>query len=299
MNPEQNVLWPNEGPPNYIVPKLAIGAGAAFVAVGNIFYSLNVEKFYGSPSPPIYSFVSLAFVCLSAISFAIALLSYLQIEGTLLPIARKDSNILRWRITRIIADAFFGEKKIVILSAVPYAIFFAFLDGILIYQPGLDFSVVYAVNGPTWHVVTCCGFPGYIPVGLLYLPAQHLGMQLIPLSILIMTLVSLLVGLNVSLLYKAFRQLRTQRTGVTGKRGIVTSIFGLFLGLFTGCPTCAAAFFLSMIAGTGSTVFSFVVAKYQPLIVALTIPMLLASIYWQAKSIRTLLEGCPFSPGLR
>ena len=291
-------LEPNERLRNYAVPKIAFVAGAALVTAGDRFYLKNINQFYGYAAPQIYSLVSLLFVVLAAISFAVAMISYLQVESRILPTVMKGSNVMHWRIGRIIADAFFGEKKIVVLAALLYALLFAFLDGILIYQPGVDFSAAYAVNGPTWRVVTCCGSPGNVPVGLLYLPTQHIGLQLIPLSILIMILVSALVRLNLSLLYRAFTGLRSEKLNVDGKRGITSGVFGVVFGLFTGCPTCAAAFFLSTIAGTGSTVFSAAIAKYQPLIVTLTIPMLLASAYWQAKSIRTLLQGCASSPRL-
>ncbi len=290
-------MWPDERPKSYSVPKLAVVSGAAFVAAGNLFYVMNIDRFYSFPPSLVYPIVSLIFVSLSAISLAVATISYLRIESKISPAEDEDSKVVNWRIGRIIADAFFREKKIVIPATVLYAFLFALLDGILIYQPGVNFSVAYAVSGPTWRVVACCGLPGYIPVGLLYLPAQHIGLQLIPLSIMIMILVSTLVGLNLSLLYKAFRQLRSEKVSSSGKKGITPGAFGVLFGLFAGCPTCAAAFFLSMMAGTGATAFSVLIAEYQPLIIALTVPLLLASIYWQAKSIRTLLQGCAFSPG--
>ena len=290
-------MWPDERPKTYSVPKLAVVSGAAFVAAGNLFYLMNIDRFYNFPPSLVYPIVSLIFVSLSAISLAVATISYLRIESKISPVEDEDSKVVNWRIGRIVADAFFGEKKIVVPATVLYALLFALLDGILIYQPGVNFSVAYGLSGPTWRIVACCGFPGYVPVGLLYLPAQHIGLQLIPLSIMIMTLVSTLVGLNLSLLYKAFRQLRSENVSSSGKKGITPGAFGVLFGLFAGCPTCAAAFFLSMMAGTGATAFSVLIAEYQPLIIALTVPLLLASIYWQAKSIRTLLQGCALSPG--
>jgi hypothetical protein len=67
---------------------------------------------------------------------------------------------------------------------------------------------------------------------------------------------------------------------------------GAAFGLFAGCPTCAATFFISMIAGTGATALSTLISSYQPLVVAVTVPLLFFSIFWQAKSIGIILQGC-------
>ena len=171
------------------------------------------------------------------------------------------------------------------------------MDAILIYQPTVDFPSAYGVANPSAFVETCCGPPGYIPVGLVYFPAQHFGIQLIPISVLIMVLVSLLVGVNVSLIVVSVRKTRSlkQESKVSPqfrKSSLMGGALGAAFGLFAGCPTCAAVFFLSMIAGSGATAFSLVISQYQPVIIVLSIPLLLGSIFWQAKSIRTILLGC-------
>ncbi|MGI0090800.1 MAG: hypothetical protein ACREBS_03735 [Nitrososphaerales archaeon] len=281
--------------PNYLLPKVSFLSGIVLFTISNFFYAANMTEFNKYNASASYSFTSLFLVILASAMLAVSALSYLSVERKIPPAFDDNSKIILWSIERIIADTLFGEKRIVIVASATYAVFFAFLDGILIYQPSVNFFFEYVVNGPTWRIVSCCGLPGYVPVGLLYLPAQHIGLQLVPLSVLIMLLVSILVGLNVALLYRAFMQTKRFQTNVnkvSGTRGAAGGAVGAIFGLFAGCPTCAATFFVGMIAGSGATIFSTVVSEYQPVIVALTLPILFASIYWQARSFRTILQGC-------
>ena len=224
----------------------------------------------------------------SSIAIAGSAFSYLLVNRKASVI--QPNSTVRWPLGKILSDIFFEQKSLLLSAALVYAIFFAFLDGILVYQPNVDFAIAYAVNGPAWRVVMCCGLPGYVPIGLLYLPSIHFGIELIPLSLMLMILVSTLVGLNVALLYKSYSLSQTGKS--RSNTGILGSIVGGGLGLFVGCPTCAASFLLSMIAGTGSLAFAGLVSAYQPLIAGITIPLLLFSIIWQANTVKNLLSGC-------
>jgi len=260
--------------------------GIVLFTANNIFYLLNWSAFYEYDASPLYSYASALVLALATITLGVGAFSFLRLQQNISPVD-DSSKTLRWPLGRIISDAIFLQKKLFVSATVIYALVFALLDGILVYQPNVNFAIDYAVNSPTWRVATCCGTPAYVPVGLLYLPSQHLGVELFPLSVLLMLIVSILVGLNVALIVKALRLSSSQNT-----KGAAGSVFGAAIGLFAGCPTCAAAFFLSMIAGTGATAFSAIIAEYQPLIVALTLPLLSFSIYYQAKSIGTILQGC-------
>ena len=222
-------------------------------------------------------------------------LAYLRAEGQR-PTSTDEQSRIQRPLGKIISDVLFHRKKVIALAAIVYGIFFGFIDGIFVYQPGVDFASQYFVTTPTALVEYCCGPPGYIPVGLVYFPQQHFGIQLIPISVLTMILVSMLVGLNVALLYSAVKQTRTNRftqnSASSGKK-FPGGAVGAALGLFAGCPTCAAAFFLSMVAGSGSTTFSTVISEYQPVIIGLSVPLLFLSILYQAKNLRTILIGCP------
>lgn len=263
-------------------------AGVALAGVDNIFYAIYRPEFSTGYYENYFVLVSLLILIASSIAITSSALSYLLTHRRASVI--EGNSLVQWPLGKILSDTFFEQKRLILSAALAYAIFFAFLDGILVYQPNVDFAVAYAVNGPTWRVVMCCGLPGYVPIGLLYLPSIHFGLEVIPLSLMLMILVSTLVGLNVALLYKSYRLSRTgQRSSNTG---ILGSIIGGGLGLFVGCPSCAASFLLSMIAGTGSLAFAGLVSAYQPLIAGITIPLLLFSILWQANSVKNLLRGC-------
>jgi hypothetical protein len=273
--------------------KFSVITAFALFIVANLLYATNEQAFLSANSSLLFSLVSLVLVLGGAIALSWGAFSYLRIESRAAPTADEESKI-QWPTGKIISDALLRHKRIVVFSALIYGVFFALIDGILVYQPGVDFASQYLVSSPSSFVEYCCGPPGYIPVGLVYLPAQHLGIQLIPISILTMILVSVLVGLNVSLLYSSVKQTRAgQYGGMASGKKFAGGALGATLGLFAGCPTCAAAFFLSMIAGSGSTVFSAVVAQYQLLIVAISIPLLFFSIFYQARNLKNFLVGCP------
>ena len=282
-----------QDPLSYTFTKVSFVLGIVLLTAIDFFYALNRSEFYNLGAPPTYSYVSLLIFVLAIVSIGISVFSFLRIQQRIPPVA-DASKILHWSSVRIISDAVFQQKRLFVSATAIYAVIFALLDGILVYQPNVNFAIDYAVTGPTTRVITCCGTPAYVPVGLLYLPAQHVGVELFPLSFSLMLIVSLLVGLNVSLLFRAFSVSRTgvDKTKTSEGRGVAGSVLGAGFGLFAGCPTCAAAFFLSMIAGTGATAFSTLIAEYQPLIVALTLPLLFFSIFWQARNIGTILQGC-------
>ena len=236
-------------------------------------------------------FLSLFALVGASVAFAISGISYLQkVRDTPLYKDTK-SNRVRRTASNAIAEAFFKNRKMMIFSTLVYAFFFAIIDAIIVYQPTVDFAKAYGVAGiESSLVVSCCGPPGYVPVGLVYFPSWHLGLELIPTSILLMLLISVLVALNISLIYSAISASRANSVAKT--KGSLGGVFGAAIGLFAGCPTCAAAFFLSMIAGSGATVFSIYISQYQALIATLTVPILLISIYSQARSVSIIIRGC-------
>ncbi len=232
-----------------------------------------------------------------SVCFGISGVSFLRNAGRALPNLDPKSRKVSQSPSKVIADAFFQNRKIMIFASITYALFFAVIDAIIVYQPKVDFGVAYGVSGfESASMLSCCGPPGYVPVGLVYFPNWHAGLQIIPLSILLMVLISVLVALNVSLIYSATKASRLTTTAATnrgrGKKSSFGGIFGAVIGLFAGCPTCAAAFFLSMLAGSGATAFSIYISQYQALIATLTVPILLASIYFQARGVSIIIQGC-------
>ncbi|MHB8565803.1 MAG: hypothetical protein ACYC7D_06005 [Nitrososphaerales archaeon] len=272
----------------YGLPKLELILALALFTLTNLVYVTNRSDFFNSDASPVAAYLSLSLLSGGAILLSLSGLSYLRITCREAPAVDPKTSKVHVKIGKIIADSFFENRKVVAIAFVLYAAFFSFVDGILIYQPSVDFFEAYGVKGVQAISSACCGFPGFVPSVSIYFPAQHAGMLVIPLNILLMVLLSSLVSLNVTLLYRAASLSRTMKNNGKGSLGVV----GAISGLFAGCPTCAAAFFLSIIAGTGATAFSIYISQYQILIIALTLPLLLGSIYWQAKSIRILIEGC-------
>jgi hypothetical protein len=276
--------------PSYLPSEISLLVALLFFTTVNLIYAENKSDYQTSSGSAYYPDLTLIFLVLGAAFLTISIVGFLRIESRK-PLTIDSQSRVRKSLGAIVAEAIFQNRGVLTLIAVAYGLVFAFIDGILIYQPTIDFGSNYGVTVPTSVVENCCGPPGYVPVGLVYFPAQHLGIELIPLSLMIMVLVSVLVGVNVALLLESVRISRPMKMQKSGN-SFVGGIIGAAFGVFSGCPTCAAAFFLSMIAGSGATAFSFTISELQPAIILISIPLLFFSIVWQARSIRTILLGC-------
>jgi len=283
--------------PNYFVTKFSLLITLLFFTGVNILYAENRAHFQTSGSP---FFPDLTLVLLiSGSSFLIlGILSYLSIQRKEPPVTNSKSRVVK-SLRTIVAETIFQNGRIISAGAIAYGLVLAFLDGILIYQPSVNFASAYGITSPAFIVEDCCGPPGYVPAGLAYFPAEHFGIQLIPASILIMLLVSILVGVNVAFLITSVRSSQpmrgVQRTGdlaSLNRTSFLGGAVGATFGVFAGCPTCAAAFFLSMIAGSGATAFSLTISEFQPMIILVSVPLLFGSIFWQAKGLRKIFSGC-------
>jgi hypothetical protein len=275
--------------PNYSFAKFSFVAGMTLLIANNLFYFFTRAEFFSISAPSSYSLTSAGLLVAGSILVSLAIFSFLSISRKA-PLVSPNGKSMAFPLRKVVGDVLFGGRNVVILSAVVYGLIFAFLDGIMIFQPGVDFYSAYGVNGNTLTGLACCGPTGSVPVLLVFLPGGHLGVQLAPTPALIMVLVSSMVGLNVALLYTAVKKSCAQL--IDGKKGTFGGILGAGFGLFAGCPTCAAAFFLSLLAGSGATVVSAFIARYQPLILGLTVPLLLASVVWQSRSIGRMSLGC-------
>ena len=154
-------------------------------------------------------------------------------------------------------------------SAAAYALFYAVVSSVLVYQPDVFFSKDYGVVIPSANVILCCGPVGQVPQFVVYL-SDHLGLLLIPLNIILMFVVAWLVGFNAAVVWYAYDNRSLQVKG-----GWLT-VLGASTGLFTACPTCAG-FFLSSLLGL-SGVFSVAagLSWLQGTLVALGIVLLTA-----------------------
>ena len=176
------------------------------------------------------------------------------------------------------------SKKIFVATFMIYGIFFSLTAGLLVYQPDVTFSHHYDAVIPSAHMNVCCGEPGYMPTMIVYI-TEHVGLQIIPINMVLVIIVSYLVGLNTALAVKAI--------SITKKSGGLTSI-GAVTGLFVACPTCASTFFALFVGSTSAITFTLILTHLQTLFVGITIPILLLTPILIAKKIRKNDESCTF-----
>ena len=150
-------------------------------------------------------------------------------------------------------------------------------SGILVYQPDVIFSYHYGADVPSAHITPCCGPPGYMPKLVMYL-TEHVGIQIIPLNLVLQITVSYLVAANTSLAVNAISI--SKKTGGLGGIGATT-------GLFIACPTCVGSFLSIFIGSASAVAMTVVVTQIQTLFIAITIPILLATPFIIARRIRS------------
>lgn len=181
-------------------------------------------------------------------------------------------------------------RRVFLASAVAYGVLYALATSMIVYQPTVDFAQVYRTALPALQVYPCCGAPLTVPTMTFYL-ANHLGLYLTPLDLLLLFTVAPLVGLNVAL--AAFA--RDNRTGGASKYWL--GGLGASVGLFTGCPACAGLFLAGSIGGGGAVAFASLLSYYQPEFIAATLPVLILTLYFVSRSLAQRFgEGCPVEP---
>ena len=189
-------------------------------------------------------------------------------------------------ILTIIAKVTLNSKsrKIFVATFMIYGIFFSLTAGLIVYQPDVTFSHHYDAVIPSAHMNVCCGEPGYMPTIIVYL-TEHVGLQIIPINMVLVIIVTYLVGLNTALAVKAI--------SITKKSGGLTSI-GAITGLFVACPTCVSTFFALFIGSAGAVTFTIILTQLQTLFVGITIPILLLTPILIAKKMQKKNDDCVF-----
>jgi len=174
------------------------------------------------------------------------------------------------------------SRKVFVTTFIVYGIFFSLISGTLVYQPEVNFAIHYGVIIPSGFIAPCCDSPGYMPKIIIYL-TEHVGLQIIPINIVLQIVVSYLVALNTSIAVSAY---------AISKKGRGMSTIGAAAGLFIACPTCAGTF-LSVFVGTASGIaLSIALAQMQTLFIAISIPVLLITPYLMAKKLRNDDGSC-------
>ena len=176
------------------------------------------------------------------------------------------------------------SRKIFVATFMIYGIFFSLTAGLIVYQPDVTFSHHYDAVIPSAHMNVCCGEPGYMPTIIVYL-TEHVGLQIIPINMVLVIIVTYLVGLNTALAVKAI--------SITKKSGGLTGI-GAITGLFVACPTCLSTFFALFIGSAGAVTFTIILTQLQTLFVGITIPILLLTPILIAKKMQKKDDNCVF-----
>lgn len=173
-----------------------------------------------------------------------------------------------------------------VAAGIAYAVFYAFASSVIVYQPTVDFAQAYGVTAPGWHVAACCGSMGTVPAVELYvLPSYHLGGQVLPLDVLLSLVIPVLVGFNVAIASCAVRN-RPSGNGGRWLAGV-----GAFVGVFTGCPTCAGLFLAGAAGGLGAAGLALALQPYQAAFISLSIPILVAGAVVALRSLGKLMYG--------
>ena len=174
------------------------------------------------------------------------------------------------------------SRKIFLVTFIAYGMFFSLTSGLIVYQPDVIFSHHYDAVVPSAHMNACCGEPGYMPTIIVYI-TDHVGLQIIPINLVLVIMVSYLVGLNTTLAVKAI--------STTKKSGGLTGISAT-TGLFIACPTCASTFFTIFIGSSSAVTLTLVLTQLQTLFIGITIPILLLTPIIIAKKIQKKDDDC-------
>ena len=178
------------------------------------------------------------------------------------------------------------SRKIFVVIFIGYGIFFSLISGTLVYQPEVNFSVHYGAIIPSGFIAPCCDGPGYMPKIIVYL-TEHVGLQIIPINLVLQVIVSYLVGLNGAIAVNAYS---------ISKKGRGIGTVGAVTGLFIACPTCAGTF-LSIFVGTASGIaLSIALAQMQTFFIAISIPVLIITPYIMAKKLQNSDGSCKIDP---
>ena len=173
--------------------------------------------------------------------------------------------------------------KMMIVAAISYGIFFGLLSQILVYRADVSFTEK-GIKVPSFDLIPCCAVSGYMPMLTVYI-TDHFLILIIPINVILATIVSLLVGFNIALSVFAFRLKKSLQRKTSLAAGI-----GAASGLFVGCPTCAGSLISALlgigVAGAGGTSAS-VLAPFQTLFIAASIPALIVAPFLTARSIKS------------
>lgn len=173
------------------------------------------------------------------------------------------------------------SRKIFVATFAAYGVFFSLASGTLVYQPEVIFSYHYGAQIPSLEVVACCDGAGYMPKILAYI-TEHVGLQVVPVNLLLQITVSYLVALNVAVAARALTIPRAQRS-ISG--------IGAITGLFIACPTCVGTAASIFVGAASGITLSVALAHLQTSLIAVSIPVLVATPFLLARRM-SVTKAC-------
>ena len=250
--------------------------GFLAIAVSFLAYAKNKDVIVTPTSIP-------ALQNLAVATYVVLLLSFVAIGWGLYKFYKAKITVSDSSSSSIISNSINNKrsKQILLISSIGYGLFFAFTSGIIIYKPDINATDYGFPQPPHIELSPCCDLPGYMPMIFAFF-TEHLGLQIIPLNLVLLVTVSFLVGVNFALSSTAFS---------IAKSGHKFGAFGAITGLFVGCPTCAGTAFTMLFGfGAGATSFTLFLTSYeaqvQTIFIAVSIPILLATPLIMARKIQ-------------
>ena len=257
--------------------RLLITLGFASIGILFLIYARLGGTAVTPDAVPVIERIGMAFYAMLLV--ALGAIAYGMYQYHKQKILKNDGSLLL-----IVAQITWNSKsrKIFLSTFVAYGVFFALTSGILVYQPDVVFSKHYDVAVPSAHITPCCGEVGYVPKIIVYITEQ-VGLQIIPINLILQIIVSYLVGLNMSIAVNAFSILK-KNTSVGGIAAIT--------GLFIACPTCAGTFFSLFVSATGAIAFTLAITQLQTIFIAVSIPLLIITPIIMARKIKNSGWSC-------
>lgn len=240
--------------------------GIRIISIGifSLIFSLSIYSLLSSTQSQsdiakLYNLATAVIILVMVSLIAIGYGSYLILRSEASRPEPKKSHL--GYVSRILTQKTYW--KIFVISSIAYGIFFAFLSQILIYHDDAEGD-----TAPSLYLTLCCNYLGYVPM-ITAEVTELFSILIIPINLILAIVVSILVGFNLALNVHFLRMFRNQ----SQRRFPIASTFGVFSGLFIGCPTCAGSLFTVIVGFGASTVVS-ALAPLQSLFIAISIPIL-------------------------
>jgi hypothetical protein len=251
--------------------------GVALIALGLVVIPSATATVYtrGGASPGILEL--LVYSCFSILLIG-TILTFTGILNLIdsFPKSQEEQSTSSWfaELRFITNDR--SSRTLRLVSGVTYGVLLSILSGILVFQPAQSFSTSYHVAIPSIAFAVCCGPVGQMPQLVVYL-SNNVGIVMTPLGLLLLFSVSWLVAINVNAAWLAYR------ARIVRGNGTLLTTTGSFLGILSLCPSCAQGVLVATLGGSG-IVFVTLLSSYQGYLIALSIPLLVISLVWTAKS---------------